>query len=203
VIFWTERETEGENGEVEKIPFMRYYTVFNFAQCENLPEEKFALPENQNHNHDPVDAAEKIISGMPLRPETKTGNRACYSPTMDVVTMPAKESFAKIENFYSVSFHELVHSTGHESRLGRYKDKNYKDAAFGTADYSREELVAEMGAAFLNHEAGIFATTETMNAGYISGWLSKLKADSKAVVLAAGKAQKAADYILNRAAPKV
>ena len=110
--------------------------------------------------------------------------------------MPRPEVFNDGEAYYATLFHELSHSTGHSSRLDRKLDSN--PAPFGSPDYSREELVAEMGAAFLTGEAGILDTQIEQTAAYIDGWLKKLKDDRKLIVMAAAQAQKAADYILGR-----
>ena len=99
------------------------------------------------------------------------------------------------ENYYAVAFHELTHSTGHESRLNRAGVAGSRLAAFGSADYSREELVAEMGSAFLCAEAGIESTLDN-SAAYLKGWLGALKGDSRLIVTAASAAQRAADFIL-------
>jgi antirestriction protein ArdC len=146
-----------------------------------------------------MQAAEQIIAGMPKRPEIQHGlNRAFYSPTKDIVGMPRPEQFNSSEHYFSVLFHELTHSTGHASRLSRKSvcRTNGKLAAFGTDPYAKEELVAEMGAAFLCGHAGIVDCTVDNSAGYIASWLERLKNDPKLVVQAAAQAQKAADFIL-------
>jgi antirestriction protein ArdC len=138
---------------------------------------------------------------MPRRPEIKRGlDRAYYSPGGDFVGMPSPEQFKSGEDYYSVLFHELTHSTGHESRLNR-KGVSGADgqwSAFGSQSYSKEELVAEMGAAFLCGQAGIVERTLDNSAAYIKSWLSRLKDDPRLVVQAAAQAQKAADFILGQ-----
>ena len=134
-------------------------------------------------------------------PDTETNEclgtgRAAYSPTSDIVPMPTLDRFEQAEEFYSVLFHELTHWTGHRSRLDRFK--NGQVAAFGSDTYGREELVAELGAAFLNGEAGIVDQTVETSAAYIDGWLKKIRKDVRLVVTAAAQAQKAADLILDR-----
>jgi antirestriction protein ArdC len=138
---------------------------------------------------------------MPKRPEVKTGlDRAFYSPSGDFVGMPSADQFRSGEDFYSVLFHELTHSTGHESRLNRkgISGSDGEWSAFGSTPYAKEELVAEMGAAFLCGQAGIVERTLINSAAYVSSWLQRLKDDRRLVVQAAAQAQKAADFILSR-----
>jgi len=197
VIFWRSIDVQNkETGETEHVPLLRYYTVFNLTQCDGI-----AAPaaENQTADHTPVQAADRIVAGMPKCPEIQHGlNRAFYSPVKDMVGMPQPEQFKSAEDYYSVLFHELTHSTGHQSRLNRkgVTRSEGKLAAFGSDPYAKEELVAEMGAAFLCGQAGIVERTMDNSAAYIASWLERLKNDSKLVVQAAAQAQRAADYIL-------
>ncbi len=201
VVFWkfleTATEPEGEDeqtGRHERVPLLRYYTVFNLDQTEGIPTEK--IPALEICHFDPIDACERIVAEMPQRPEIchTTEARAYYRPSTDTVTMPLRESFHSAAEYFSTLAHELVHSTGAPSRLAR---KSLEDwALFGTADYSREELVAEMGAGFLCAHAGIDGATLENSAAYIRSWLRVLKEDRRAVIVAAGQAQKAADFIL-------
>ncbi len=134
---------------------------------------------------------------MPQRPEIRHGEaRAYYRPVADTVNMPARSLFPKAEHYYSVLFHELTHSTGHGSRLDRATLRDL--LAFGDTNYSKEELCAEMGAAYLCGVASIANETVNNSAAYIQGWLSKLRNDKKLLVQAAAQAQKAADYILGK-----
>jgi antirestriction protein ArdC len=138
---------------------------------------------------------------MPKCPAIKTGlDRAFYSPAGDFVGMPAAEQFRTSEDFYSVLFHELTHSTGHQSRLNRKGVTGTEGewSAFGSTPYAKEELVAEMGAAFLCGQVGIVERTLDNSAAYVASWLQRLKDDRKLVVHAAAQAQKAADFILGR-----
>lgn len=195
VVFWKQLDVKDEDEEktVRHVPMLRYYTVFNVAQTEGLEIPVLDVPERE---HTPTEAAEQIVQGMPKAPEIKHGQRAAsYSPAEDVVRMPRPEVFESGEGYYSTLFHELTHSTGHTSRLDR--KLSTESVAFGSADYSREELVAEMGAAFLCAQAGI-ETRLDQSAAYIEGWLKKLKSDRKLVVVAAAQAQKAADFVLAR-----
>lgn len=200
VTFFKMLDVDKENpntGEIEsgRIPFLRYYTVFNVEQCEGIDYPK---PEPQI-DFEPIGRAQEIVEAMPQRPEiTHNEPRAYYSPNEDRVNMPAAELFKAPQSYYSTLFHELTHSTGHENRLDRHRHENC-DHMFSSDSYSKEELTAEMGAAFLCAECKI-ETEDTRDdtQAYINNWIDRLKNDPKFVVQAASKAQKAADFILNR-----
>jgi len=128
-------------------------------------------------------------------PITSRENKAYYSPEKDLINMPAMANFKSIDGMYATLFHEIVHSTGHHSRLKRFEDS--ENVAFGSASYSKEELVAEFGAAYLCGFSGIEKTIENQ-AAYIAGWLSRLKSDSTLLIQAAGKAQKAVNFLTGR-----
>ena len=199
VVFWknwTDLETNGEGKLEEKSRFvLRYYSVFNIEQCK-LPPEEVPATDLTTKQFDPIPKAEQVVKAMPNAPEiTHQSQRACYSPLLDIVNMPKPESFDEPAAYYSTLFHELSHSTGHESRLNR--DTLVDKVRFGSHSYSKEELVAEMGAAFLNGHCGIEAATLDNSASYINGWLGRLRNDPKLVVQAAGKGQRAADFILD------
>lgn len=198
VVFWKWIEVEDkETGEVEKVPFLRYYTVFNLTQCAGIPENKIPVPDEKTRPFNPIQAAEKIVSEMPQRPKIRSGeNRAYYRPSADVVNVPRKELFKSDEEYYSTLFHELTHSTGHESRLNRKGIVELQ--GFGSHSYTKEELCAEMGSAYLCGKAGIIERTIENSAAYIQGWLKRLRNDRKFVVQAAAQAQRAADFILNK-----
>jgi antirestriction protein ArdC len=190
VVFWKQLEVEDKDThEIEKIPMLRFYHVWNIAQVEGLNE----LP-------DPIHTAAitkpaEIVANMPQRPEIKSGfAKAFYSPGEDFVGMPNRERFTSEDEFYSVLFHELTHSTGHESRLNR--PGITEASGFSSDEYSREELIAEMGSAFLCGQAGIVERTLNNSAAYLQNWLEALKNDRKLIVQAAAQAQKAADFIL-------
>jgi len=180
-------------GRPKQIPMLRYYYVFNVEQCSGI--DKKHIPEIPKRQFSPIKKAEEIFNDMPYRPRTEyKGSMACYYPSTDMIKMPSLDSFRSDEEIYSTLFHEMVHSTGHKSRLDRKGVTG--QASFGSEQYSQEELVAEMGAAFLCAEAGIENTTISNSAAYISNWLGKLRNDKRLVVIAAGAAQKACDYIL-------
>ena len=201
VVFWkwltAEREDDAGNKKTKEIPFLRYYSVFNVAQCEGLtlpPLEVDAMPPK------PVEAAEAILAGMPNKPAVNwtNGDVANYRPATDQVSMPPRAAFRDAGELYCVLFHELTHSTGHPSRLGRF-DLGAPLAPFGSEDYSKEELVAEFGACFLNHEAGIEHTIPN-SAAYIRNWAERIRKEPKLVIQAAGKAHHAAVHILGERA---
>jgi len=197
VIFWKlydREDPESDNG-ILTVPVLRYYTVFNVQQCEDIP-----IPEPEGSTwaeHDPIEAAEAVILAMPNRPFIEIGGtRACYSPSRDFVHVPELFRYEHAEEYYSTFFHELAHATGHESRLNR--EGVTVPHFFGDAVYSREELVAEMTAAFLCGHTGIENVTLNNSAAYIQSWIRTLRGDRKLAIIAAAQAQKAADYILNR-----
>ena len=203
VIFWKKNvytKTQADGTESEENGFvLRYYTVFNVAQCEGLDKFLPAVTPITETPIETLDTAENIVKGYHHRPTLThvRQDRAYYQPSTDSIVMPERNQFHSSAEYYSTLFHEFTHSTGHVSRLDR---KTLTDASyFGSQNYSKEELVAEMGAAFLCGEAGIENEAALKNsASYLDGWRKKLKADSKVVVQAAAQAQKAADYILGR-----
>lgn len=197
VIFWSWLEKRDEEGNIipreKRIPLVRYYTVFNTDQCGGLEGK---VPEAEvSKVFYPIVLAEQVAKRMPNPPAiVHREPRAYYRPSDDLINMPIKELFSSPEEYYDTLFHELSHSTGHPSRLDRSGITEL--AAFGSHSYSREELVAEIGAAFLCGHCGLENSTLENSVAYIQGWLSKLREDSRMVVIAAQQAQKAADYIL-------
>ena len=167
----------------------------NNANCRKTVLDK--LPKIETHEHDPIEAAERIIADMPNRPEIQyTGSKAFYSSLTDRITLPPRELFTSAEEFYATALHETVHSSGSQKRLAR--EGICEAAPFGSAVYSKEELCAEMGAAYLCAEAGISTAVIENQAAYVAGWLKKLRDDRKLLIHAAAQAQHAVDYILNR-----
>lgn len=192
ITFWKVYDkVNAETGEEERRFMLRYFNVFNVAQVEGLD---WSPPETVKHEHDPIAEGERIIAGMPNAPriEIKSSDRAFYRPATDTVVLPQLDQYPVAGDFYRVAFHELVHSTGHESRL----DRDLSGVLMERESYAAEELVAEIGAAMLCGVAGIDSNIE-QNASYIAGWKKRLADDPKLIVSAAGKAQKAADYILD------
>ena len=191
VVFWMMLERENQkSGEIERIPLLRYYKVYPVSGVDRLevPAEKAAMVA-------PIAAEEEVVRHMPNPPSIKYGGRgACYFPSRDEVQVPNRRNFTEGDEFYSTLFHELAHSTGHETRLNR--EGVTTNWAFGSHEYSDEELIAEMTSSFLCGFAGIGQKTMPNSAAYIGGWLRKLQADPRYIVKAGSKAQRAADYIL-------
>lgn len=191
IVFWKWLEKE-DNGEIEKIPFLKYYRVFEInTQVEGLQSKRAA----KTFDHDPIEAAEKVYKGYINGPRfTFEQKGAWYKPSLDLINVNPIKDFTKAEEFYSTLFHEMIHSTGHTSRLNR--DGITGTVKFGSQDYSKEELVAEFGASMLCGVAGIENRTIENSTAYIQSWLKQLKNDKTLLVKASSQAQKAADYIL-------
>lgn len=201
VVFWKifeAEETNKDTGEKEtkKIPLLRYYNVFHISQVEGVEPLK---PEQLNDEVEPIEEADKIITDYITREHIEftecRSNEAYYSPSSDRVVVPMKEQYKVINEYYSTTFHELTHSTGHKSRLNRLETGAV--AAFGGTEYSKEELVAEIGSASLMNLLGIETVKTFRNsAAYIQSWLQVLRNDNKFIVSASSKAEKAVNYIL-------
>ena len=195
VVFWKWMTVKDEDTDEEKeIPLLRYYNVFHISQCEGL-EAKHTKPLPNIANADA--AAEAFIADYVKREgvtiEHQQGDRAFYRPSTDTITLPLMRQFKEVAEYYSTAFHEMTHSTGHVKRLDRLE----KTAFFGSDAYSKEELIAEIGAAALVNRAGLETAKSFRNsAAYIQSWLQALKNDKRFIVSAAGKAEKAVDYIL-------
>jgi antirestriction protein ArdC len=190
VYFWKFLEKKDpETGELTTIPWLKFDTVFNIEQTTGV---KFKAPAVVAKASTPIDAAEEIVAGYKNPPVMLHNDRAYYSSRDDVVSIPDRRVFDTPEDFYLTLFHELVHSTGHKARLNREMGIA---AGFGSKDYVREELVAEIGAAFLSGQAGLDPVPANC-VSYIAGWLDTLRKDSSAIMWAASRAQAAADHIL-------
>lgn len=183
-----EKRRARETGdEAQAIPFLKRFTVFNAAQCDNLPAEivKVAPPPETCLIESRVESLIRA-TGIDFR---IGGNRACYMPTLDYVQVPPPQAFFEPVNWHRTALHELGHATGHRSRLGRDMT-----GGFGTRKYAFEELVAEINAAFCCASLGIVPTVR--HADYIGSWLEVLREDNRAIVRAASQASKAADWLL-------
>jgi antirestriction protein ArdC len=194
VVFWKQYETaDKQTGEPVKVPVLRYYNLFNAEQVEGVEIPDAVKFEPVDFK--PIEEAEKLAAGYLAGPALTHdgGQQAYYRPSSDSVHLPEKTRFASVEEYYSTLLHELSHSTGHSSRLDRKLDTQLR--AFGSPDYGKEELIAEMSAAFLCSHAGIQPAVIENQAAYLSGWLKQLKSDKKLVISAAGQAQRAADWI--------
>ena len=185
---------KGLGEEVKVIPMLKYFHVFNIQDVEGI---NIDIPEVKLNQHERIEKCEAIIKNMPNAPEYvfEDANRPYYSPANDKLNMPDFGQFETAEDYYSTFFHELTHSTGHQSRLNREGITEFNP--FGSPGYSHEELVAEMGASLLSAHVSINYDELTENsAAYLQGWLNVLKADKKLIFKAAAEAQKAVDYIL-------
>lgn len=199
VTFWKIQPIEEENEDGEKvtkqIPLLRYYNVFHISQVEGVEPKSIDLNELQ-----PIEEAERIKNEYMQREHIKilekVTNKAFYSPSLDYIQIPCKEQYQNIEEFYSTLFHEMTHSTGHKVRLDR---EDIKDCVyFGSENYSKEELCAELGSAFLINKLGIESSKSFKNStAYIQSWLRVLKNDKKFIISASSRAEKAVKYILN------
>ena len=201
ILFWKFLPARNRDGDVEPdaitedgqerklIPFARSYTVFNVEQCEGLdlpPLESDQMPVVEECN----ELAERILALPKLK---HGGNSACYLPVLDLILLPHRAHFEHTDFYFSAGYHETIHWTGHPSRLARSFG-----ARFGDLGYAFEELVAEIGAAFLGAHTEI--PFENMrHPEYIHHWLQILKGDNKAIFTAAAKAQNAADFVLDKA----
>ena len=199
VIFWMWKFYDAEGNEIKdegkaakKIPFPRYYNVFNATQIEGI--DFHYSPTTELQENEKIKKCEELVGrcdGLKL----KKGSSASYSPFLDVVNVPDIVQFSCSEEYYSTLFHELAHRTGHSTRLDRFK-KDQGPARFGSENYSKEELIAEMASAFLCHRCQIDLPTIVQNqAAYLSSWIKVLQGDSKLIITAASQAEKAAKFI--------
>jgi antirestriction protein ArdC len=194
----TELEAMARAGKIKKVMYEKYSTAFNQDQTD-LKEEVEQVPavtgDVSPHDEPEFKACNETVSrwcgdeGIHFALE---GNRACYNPRLDSIKMPIMIQFNSPAEYYHTFFHEMAHSTGHESRLDRLES-----SGFGSDPYAREELVAELTAAFLSNAHGIFAKTEDNSKAYFRSWAEKLKADKKLIFKASREAQKAFDLIAN------
>ena len=204
VVFWKIQPVEDvkEDGtkEVKQIPLLKYFNVFHISQVEGVEP----LPEEELHDIEPIEKADQVLNDYWTREnitvEHVKGNDAYYSPSRDLIRLPLFEHFTDANEYYSTAFHESVHSTMKEDRCNRAEDRKGKLVAFGSNEYSKEELVAEIGSANLMNIIGIETKKSFRNStAYIQNWLSVLKNDVKFIVSASSKAEKAVNYILGEA----
>lgn len=200
VVFFKFLEKEGKEGKKDRIPLMRYYKVFSLEQCEGVQEPSWLAKERAEEatkEHTPIEQAEAVWKAYEDKPKVDHGGgRACYFPFLDKINMPKPEAFETPEAYYSTLFHEGVHSTGHESRTGRLEGAKAV-APFGSEDYSKEELVAEIGSAMLAAHAGIDCPDVARNSvAYLQNWSKKLRDDPNLFPRACSAAQKAVDYMI-------
>ena len=197
-VFWKLYETEDrKTGDPTKVPVLRYYNVFNADQVDGVEVPDVGRHQGERE-HEPLAACEAIVGGFAGGPGVETGGHVpAYIPSRDAVRLPAAGRFTSGELYYAAAFHELGHATGHPNRLARWTREDGPHP-LGSVGYGKEELVAEMAAAFLCGEAGIGPATVEDSASYLAGWIKVLKGDKRLVVTAAAQAQKATDLILGR-----
>lgn len=189
IVYYQMLDGVNEDGEITHFPLLKYYRVFHLSDVEGIESK---IPE-VNREFTPIEDAEKVIEGYVDCPKITESNTAWYRPSEDILGMPNREQFIGEEEYYSTLFHECIHSTLHESRLNRIS--TMKKIAFGSEEYSIEELIAEIGSSMLCCYCGIEKTINN-SASYIQSWLKVLKNDKNFVIQASSKAQKAYDYIL-------
>ena len=201
VVFWKMypiKEKQDDGTEIIKtIPLLKYINVFHISQVDGVEP----LKQKVTHDIEPIDKAEKILNDYWNREnitiEHVKGDKAFYSPMFDKIQLPLFEQFKQSEEYYSTAFHESVHSTMKTSRCNRQEDRKGKVVSFGSEEYSKEELVAEVGSAQLMNMVGIETTKSFRNStAYIQSWLKVLRKDNKFIVSASSKAEKAVNYIL-------
>ena len=194
----TETNKDGEE-EIKKIPVLKYYNVFHIDDCEGIKSkivlgEKVQAPAADNASENAILAYLMRETSLKFQND-KPSDKAYYSPSTDMVVVPMISQYKDNAEYYSTTFHELVHSTMKASRCDRMGDN--KHSFFGNEDYSREELVAEIGSAMLCNRMGVDTNKAFKNSvAYLQGWIKALKNDPKAIVWAASRAEKAARYIL-------
>ena len=204
IVFWKiypiEEVQEDGSKVVKQIPLLKYINVFHISQVDGVEP----LPKEKLHDIEPIEKAESILQDYWTREHIKVehikGNKAFYSPMSDMIQLPLFEQFKDANEYYSTAFHESVHSTMKESRCNRAEERKNKLVAFGSEEYSKEELVAEIGSANLMNIIGIETKKSFRNStAYIQSWLRVLRNDNKFIVSASSKAEKAVEYILNEA----
>ncbi len=204
IVFWkiqpVEEEQEDGTKEVKQIPLLRYFNVFHISQVDGVEPSS----ADDLNDIEPIEKAENILhdywSREDITIEHMASDSAYYSPIRDLIHLPLFEQFKNANEYYSTAFHESVHSTMKESRCNRAEERKSKLVAFGSNEYSKEELVAEIGSANLMNIIGIESQKSFRNnAAYIQNWLSVLKNDVKFIVSASSKAEKAVKHILGQA----
>lgn len=185
----TKSETN-DNGEASErsIPFMKAYTVFNVQQIDGLPAH-FTAKLEPPHPVARIEHAEAFFAATGITIQ-HGGNKAFYSPSRDIVQIPPRESFRDSASHAATVAHELTHATSHPSRLARELGKRFGDDA-----YCVEELIAEMGAAFLCADLGITPEVQEDHAAYLAHWIDRLRTDKRAIFTAASQAQRAVDFL--------
>jgi len=205
VVLWKQFDAPTETNADKKAVVMRYFTVFSAEQAEWEKGAPHYETLKTRTEVETLESAEKLLTDYFARDNAPKlaygGDRAYYSPSGDNIQLPERLAFETSGGFYSTAFHEMGHSTGHRTRLNR--DGVVENHYFGSETYSEEELVAEFTAAFLSSETGILPATLDNSTAYIKSWLKVLKNEPKMLVKAVGRAQKAANYIINKETTEV
>ncbi len=188
----TRTETDATTGEEAEraIPFMKGYTVFNVEQIDGLPEHFYAKPEPKGETVQRIESAESFFAATRAS-IVHGGSRACYVPRTDNIHMPCIDCFRDAESYYATLAHEATHWTAHPSRLAR----EFGRKRWGDEGYAMEELVAELGSAFLSADLDLTPETREDHAAYIASWIKALKNDKRAIFTAASYAQRAVDFL--------
>jgi antirestriction protein ArdC len=194
VIFWkilekSETQPDGTD-KIVKIPLLRSSTVFNIVQCEKIDAPVLGIEPT------PIPIIQQMLQDLGWPATTWGSSHACYNPTSDSIDLPAHSSFVSDESYYATYFHELIHATGHSSRLDRFE--SIDQFVFSSSSYSQEELVAELGSSFLCAEYAIDQSTIQNSASYLRTWLSRLNDEKMLLMHAAAQAEKAVDLILGK-----
>lgn len=187
IIFWSQAKSTNPEGEEKAYAFAKAYFVFNVAQVDGID---IVVSEDKQNDNAKIDNCESTIKATEAK-IIHGGDTACFIPSSDIIRMPEIGTFQSSEHYYATAFHELTHWTSDKNRC----DRDISKGRFGNPDYAFEELVAELGAAFLCSTHGIAG--DLRHAGYIESWLKALKNDNKAIFKASGLAQSAADFVLN------
>lgn len=190
---WTVEDVNSTDGTEKTIHILRSFTLFHTSRIEKLPAKYLPVIVEQLPEAERIAHAEKILAQAKI---THGGDHAFYRPSTDSITLPAPEQFKTVGDYYATAMHELTHWTGAKARCNRDFTGRFGDTA-----YAREELVAEMGAAFLLKNAQIEG--EMQHAAYLASWLEVLRSDKRAIINAASAAQKAVDFIMQVSAAEV
>jgi antirestriction protein ArdC len=201
VVFWkmvkkVPEELDG-TGKAKMVPLLQYYKVYNVAQCRNVPKNLIPVVDASVEPIDPIMECEAILTAIADMPLIRfQGKQAYYNAEKDEIVLPKMKDFKSSPAYYSTLYHELIHASGAEKRLHR---KTLTDMVpFGTPSYALEELIAEMGSAFLCRFSGILPAEISNTVAYLDNWLEVLKGDKRFIIAASGQAQKAVDFLLNR-----
>lgn len=192
-----DKDEDGNDIPSTKRVLPRYYYVFEVSQCEGIERKQTEEPKHL----DPIKEAQEVMDDYFSRETVELrhhrSDKAYYQPGADLVVLPEMGLFKSAAHYYGVAFHEMTHSTMTKDRCNRAEERYGKNVAFGSQEYSKEELVAEIGSSFLTSHVGIDSAEIFENSkAYVQGWASKLKSDPKFIIEAAAKAEKAAKYIL-------